>query len=487
MSAAMMKELRRTSVVVLVMIASLFVSTSIIQVVSNEELRDHPRNSRTFYANMSVNRGPILVEGNPIAYSTPIDGPIAYQRVYENGALYAPITGYLTIGQGNTGLESELNNYLTGATGGQFFDQVTAVLTGQKPQGAAVETTILASVQQAAWDALGDHDGAVLAWDPKTGRILAMVSKPSYDPNTLAVHDTGAVIATYDSLIADPGDPLINRTMNGDLDPPGSVFKLVVAAAALENGYSADSTVPNPSVLELPQSDSVIYNHSRGRCGSGEVVTIFDAIRLSCNIPMAELGQQLTYRTIRDQALAFGFDESVAVPMASTPSIYPRVLDEPRTMLSAFGQADVRASPLQMAMVAGAIANQGTLMRPNLVEAIISPDQTTLQGFEPETFGQPISAGTARALTAMMVASVDNGAASDAAIPGLSVAGKTGTAENGPDDPYSLWFVGFAPADDPRVVVAVVVRDGGGLGQSGSGAAVAAPIGRAVIEAVMAR
>ncbi|HWL59607.1 MAG TPA: penicillin-binding transpeptidase domain-containing protein [Microbacteriaceae bacterium] len=483
----MMKELRRTSVVVLVMIASLFVSTSIIQVVSAEELRDHPRNSRTFYANLSVNRGPILVEGTPVAYSVPIDGPIAYQRVYDNGALYAPVTGYLTIGQGNTGLEAEMNSYLTGSTGGQFFDQVSAVLTGQKPQGAAVETTILASVQQAAWDALGDYEGAVIALDPQTNKILAMVSKPTFDPNTLAVHDTTAVINQYNALLDDPMDPLINRTMNGDLDPPGSVFKLVTAAAALEAGYPPEYTLPNPAVLDLPQTDHVVYNHSRGRCGVGETVTIFDAVRLSCNIPMAELGQQLTYRTIRDQAVAFGFDESVGVPMASTPSVYPRVLDEPRTMLSAFGQGDVRASPLQMAMIASAIANGGTMMQPSLVEAVVSPDQTTLQRFEPEPIGQPISTGTARALTAMMVASVESGAASDAAIPGLAVAGKTGTAENGPDEPYSLWFVGFAPADNPRVAVAVVVQDGGALGQTGSGAAIAAPIGKAVIEAVMAR
>src|SRR5690606_19809801 len=201
----------------------------------------------------------------------------------------------------------------------------------------------------------------------------------------------------YNQLLADADDPLINRTMNGDLDPPGSVFKLVTAAAALESGRSADATLPNPSVLDLPQTDHVVYNHSRGRCGVGETVTIFDAVRLSCNIPMAELGQQLTYRTIRDQAVAFGFDESVGVPMASTPSVYPRVLDEPRTMLSAVGQDDVRASPLQMAMIAGAIANGGTMMQPNLVEAIVSPDQTTLQGFEPEPIGQPISTGTARA------------------------------------------------------------------------------------------
>lgn len=487
MSAAMNKELRRTSIVVLLMFLTLFVSTSVIQVVSADELRDDARNSRTFYANLSVNRGPILVDGVPIAESVASDGPIAYQRVYANGPLYSAVTGYMTIGQGNTGLEDALNAELTGTSGGQFFDQVRSILAGQEPQGAAVETTIDPVVQQAAWDALGDYTGAVIAYRPSTGEILAMVSKPTFDPNTLAVHDTDAVIELYNQLLNDPLDPLINRTLNGALDPPGSTFKLVVAAAALSNGYTPESTFANPSSLQLPESDSVITNHDLGTCGSGDTVTLADALRLSCNIPFAELGAELGYRTILEQAMAFGFNESVDVPMTSTPSVYPRVLDAPQTMLSAFGQSDVRASPLQMAMVAGAIANGGTLMQPTLVEAIIAADQTTLQSFEPTTIGQPISASVASQLTAMMVQNVSNGAATGAIIDGVDVAGKTGTAQNGDDEPYTLWFTGFAPAENPEVVVAVVVQDGGGLGQSGLSNRIAAPIGKAVMEAVLSR
>ncbi len=487
MSGAMTKELRRTSLAVLVMFLSLFVSISIIQVVSADELRDDPRNSRTFYADMSANRGPILVDGVPIAESIPVDGPIAYQRVYANGPLYAAVTGYMTIGQGNTGLEAEFNRELSGTTGGQFFDQVRAILSGQTPQGAAVETTIDPVAQQAAWDALGDYTGAVIAIRPATGEILAMVSKPGFDPNALAVHDTDAVIALYEQLLADPGEPLINRTMNGALDPPGSTFKLVVAAAALKAGFTPDSTFPNPASLQLPQSDVVIYNSDRGTCGGGDTVTLADALRLSCNIPFAELGLQLGYKKILEQAMAFGFNESVDVPMTSTPSVYPRVLDDPQTMMSAFGQSDVRASPLQMAMISAAIGNQGVLMQPTLVEAIINADQTTLRTLQPTSLGQPVSQQDAAALVAMMVANVDSGAASGAAIDGVDVAGKTGTAQNGEDEPYTFWFTGFAPADNPQVAVAVVIQDGGGLGQSGTSNGIAAPIGKAVMEAVLSR
>jgi peptidoglycan glycosyltransferase len=484
----MIKELRRVSVIVLVMFLSLFVSASVIQVVSADTLRADGRNVRTLYASYSAERGPILVNGVPVAYSTPVDDEFSFLRVYPEGPLYAPVTGYLTLNQGNTGLESALNDYLSGTSNQQFFDQVNAIVTGQNPRGAAVETTIDPVVQQAAWDALGDYQGAVIALDPKTGAILAMVSKPSFDPNGLAVHDTRAVIDLYEQLLNDPLDPLFNRTMAGNLNPPGSTFKLVTTAAALESGrYTAASTFPNLVELPLPQSNSVITNHDGGACGPGEQTTLADALRLSCNIPMAELGAQLGVQALREQANRFGFNESIEVPLVSTPSIYPRALDAPQTMLSAFGQSDVRASPLQMAMVSMAIANSGTLMHPNLVESVIAPDQSELLRVEPQVFGQAISQQTAATLTEMMVAAVSNGASTGASIESVTVAGKTGTAENGADDPYTLWFTGFAPAEDPQVVVAVVIENGGGLGQSGSSNRIPAPIGRQVIEAVLFR
>ncbi|MCU1412251.1 MAG: penicillin-binding protein 2 [Rhodoglobus sp.] len=484
----MNKELKRVSTVVLLMFISLFLSSTIIQVVAADGLKADGRNARTLYASYSAERGPILVDGQPIAYSTPSGDDYKFQRVYTNGPLYAPITGYLTLNQGNTGLESELNDYLSGTSNDQFFDQINAIITGQTPKGASVELTIDPVVQQAAWDALGDYQGAVIAIRPKTGEIIAMVSKPTFDPNTLAVHDTAAVIAQYNALLDDPTGPLFNRTLEGALDPPGSTFKLVVASAALESGqFTPESAFPNPASLQLPQTDFSISNADGRTCGPGETATIATAIRLSCNIPFAQLGAALGSKAIRDQANKFGFNESVSVPLASTPSVYPRALDEPQTMLSAFGQSSVRASPLQMAMVSMAIANSGTLMKPNLVESITAPDLTTIQSFQPEQFGQPISQATAAAITQMMVDSVASGAASNARIDGVTVAGKTGTAQNGEGEPYTLWFTGFAPAEDPDVVVAVVVQNGGGLGQNGTSSGISAPIGRKVLEAVLSR
>jgi peptidoglycan glycosyltransferase len=484
----MNRQLKRVSAVVLLMFLALFGSSTVIQVAAADSLRNDPRNARTLYESYSAERGPILVAGQPIASSVPTNDEYKFQRVYASGPLYAPVTGYFTLNQGNTGIEGALNTVLSGTSSSQFLDQVNALLTGQNPKGAAVELTIDPKVQQAAWDALGDLQGAVIAINPKTGAILAMVSKPSFDPNALAVHDTSSVISTYNTLLNDPTGPLFNRTLAGALDPPGSTFKLVVASAALESGkYTADSSFPNVSRLTLPETNSVVSNATGGTCGDGDTVTIATALRLSCNIPFAELGQQLGTIAIRDQANKFGFNSSVSVPLESTPSAYPRGLDAPQTMLSAFGQSSVRASPLQMAMVSMAIANGGVIMQPNLVQSVVAPDLSPLQSFTPTQYGRAISAQTAATMTQLMIANVTNGVASAATIDGVDVAGKTGTAQNGEGEPYSLWFTGFAPANDPQVVVAVVVQNGGGLGQNGTSSGISAPIGRKVLEAVLGK
>ena len=321
----MNKELRRVSIVVLIMFLALFGSTTIIQVFQQDNLKSDGRNVRTLYASFSAERGSILVAGQPIATSVATDDEYKYQRQYANGALYSAVTGYFTLNQGNTGLESSLNDYLSGTANEQFLAQLNAILTGQNPKGASVETTIDPVVQQAAWDALGNYQGAVVALNPKTGAILAMVSKPTFDPNTLAVHDSAQVISTYKQLLADSGDPLINRAISGSLNPPGSTFKLVVSSAALESGnYTPDSPFPNPPSLQLPQSSTVITNAEGGSCGGGDTATIATALRLSCNIPFAQLGLALGYNTISEQAKKYGFgDDTLRIPMKVTPSVYP--------------------------------------------------------------------------------------------------------------------------------------------------------------------
>jgi peptidoglycan glycosyltransferase len=471
----MNKELRRVSMVVLLMFVALFASSSFIQVITADSLNADGRNVRTLYDSYSAERGPILVDGVAIAESTPIDDQYKYQRSYTQAELYANVTGYFTLNQSNPGIEGAMNDYLSGTADAQFLDNLTSIVTGQDPKGAAVELTLDPVVQQAAYDALGD--------------IIAMVSKPSYDPNLLAVHDYDTFAAAYDTLTSDPTRPLVNRAIGGDLYHPGSVFKVIMAAAAIDSGeFTADSTFPNPASLTLPGTSSVITNSSGGACGAGDEASIATALRLSCNIPMAELGEALGADTIDDYASRFGFGDDLDIPLSVTPSIYP--IDEigndvSKLMLSSFGQSDDRVTPLQIAMVSAAVANGGVLMKPNLVESIIAPDLTELKSFQPEVYNTPISADTATKLTQMMVAGVSDGAASNARINGVDVAGKTGTAENGSNDPYTLWFTGFAPADDPEVAVAVVVENGGGLGQSGFGNSVAAPIAKKVLEAVL--
>jgi len=483
------KQLRRVTVLVLLMFLTLFGSTTIIQVLQQDNLKADSRNVRTLYASYSAERGPILVAGQPIAQSVPSSDAYKYQRQYTNGPLYSAVTGYFTLNQGNTGIEGALNDYLSGTANQQFLGQLNAILTGQNPKGAAIETTIDPVVQQAAWDALGDLQGAVVALNPKTGAILAMVSKPTFDPNSLAVHDSKQVIATYKQLLASAGDPLINRTIAGSLNPPGSTFKLVVASAALANGYTPDSEFPNPSRLQLTGTNTFISNSEGGSCGGGATASIATALRLSCNIPFAQLGQALTYDKVSAQARAFGFgDDGLRIPMKVTPSVYPQTTDDAQQELSSFGQGNDRVTPLQMAMVSAAIANGGTLMTPTLIDSITAPDLSVLKKLTPTTYGQAVSSTVAATMTQLMVNNVANGVASNARISGVDVAGKTGTAQNGEGkEPYTLWFTGFAPANDPQIAVAVVVENGGGRGQSLVGNTIAAPIAKKVIEAVLSR
>jgi peptidoglycan glycosyltransferase len=315
-----------------------------------------------------------------------------------------------------------------------------------------------------------------------------LVSKPSFDANVLTEQDFDAYRDSFEILEQDASQPLINRAIAGDMNPPGSVFKLVVAAAAIESGeYTAESQIPNPSLYTLPGTTTQIRNSGGSNCGGGESVSLEFALARSCNIPFAQVGISLGDDRIRAQAELFGFNSQLSIPLQASASTYPSELDGPQTALSAFGQFDVRATPLQIAMVASAIANQGVLLQPQLISRIVASNLNVLSEPAPRVFSSPISRETAALLTRMMVTSVTSGAASNASIDGVTVAGKTGTAENGDDQPYTLWFTGFAPATDPKIVVAVVIENGGGLGQNGSGNQLAAPIGRELMRNWLAR
>jgi peptidoglycan glycosyltransferase len=484
----MTKELRRLSIVMLFMFLSLFVATSWIQVVDADALAQHDENRRTRLDSYEIQRGSIIVDGVAIASSVPSDDTYQFQRVYTDAAMWETVTGYFNPAlQSATGIEDALNSDLSGTGSNAFFSEIERIVSGQPQTGFSVELTLDAAAQKAAYDALQGLQGAVVAIEPATGRILAMVSTPGFDTNLLASHDADAANAAYDQLVADPSNPLYNRAIAGSLNPPGSTFKILVAAAAFATGeWTPESTLPNPARYQLPGSDDTVSNAWGGACGGGDTVTIAEALRLSCNIPMAELAVQLGDDTIRETAEKFGFNQSFSTPLESTPSVYPRALNDPQTALTGFGQGQVTSTPLQIAMVAAGLANDGVVMNPRLVDSVIANDLSVVRSYEDTEFNRAVDADVADEVTAAMVASVATGAAQGARIDGVDVAGKTGTAENG-SKPYTLWFTGFAPANDPKVAVAVVVENGGGQGQSGSGDTIAAPIAKKVIEAVLGR
>ncbi|GEL96091.1 peptidoglycan D,D-transpeptidase FtsI family protein [Cellulomonas composti] len=475
--------LRRLATVMLVMFVALMGASTWVQYVKAPELNSDSRNVRTLYREYGNARGPIVVAGDAVAQSVKVDDSYGYQRTYSDGDTYSAVTGFYSIVHGSTQLEHAANDALTGRGDQLFFTRLRDLITGRKPEGAAVETTILPAAQRAAREGLGDQQGAVVAIEPSTGRILALVSTPGFDPNALATHDVAAASSAYTQLAGADGNPLrSNATL--ETYPPGSTFKLVTAATALENGYTADTEIPAPTVLDLPQSSATIGNFGGGGCGS-DPITIAEALRVSCNTAFGQLGMDLGDDAIREQAEKFGFDSGLTIPMDVVKSVFPADLNAPQTAQSAIGQFDVRATPMQMAMVAAAIANDGVLMKPYTVDRVRAADLSVVSTTEPSVLSRAVSASTAQQLTDMMLGVVNSGTGTAAQISGVQVAGKTGTAQTTEGAAPHAWFTAFAPADNPQVAVAVIVEHGGNAGNEATGGRIAAPIARAVIEAVL--
>ncbi len=491
----MNKQLKALSRTVFGMFIVLFFSVTMIQFVSADDLRDNELNQRSIKNSSKIERGSILVEGNPIAFSAPTDDEYRFIRQYADGELYAPVTGYFSRRQGMTGLEGAMNQDLSGLSGAQFFTRLMRTMTGEEPQGNSVETTLDASLQAATAEAMSEFKGAAVVMEPDTGKILAMVSRPSYDPNLLSSNNDADVIANYDQLNQDPNNPLFNRTIGGDLYHPGSTYKLLTAAAAIENGTATpSSTFANPTALPLPGTSHEIKNNWSGACGSGVQTTLMQAMTMSCNIPIAELAMSMDRDAIPKMARAFGFEQDLSIPLEVTPSVAPNPADDAQAAISSIGQLDVRATPLQMAMVSAGIANDGIVMAPYLVDRIITPDLRTEREYEPTEFSQPISKATAAAMQSMMENGVNaaEGAASGARIEGARIGGKTGTAENGLDEngdqlPFTLWYTGYAFLGDKQVAIAVVIEDGGGeaYGFAGTSSDLPVRVGKQIMEAVL--
>jgi len=473
-----------------------FAQVNYIQVFAADRIAEDPANAqRQLIAEYKVDRGSILAaDGTTVlASSRKSPGALRFQRRYPHGELYAHETGFYSFVFGRTELEQSFNDFLTGDAAELLPQTLTDLVLGRPKQGATIVTTLVPEIQEAAAAAALAEAGdvAIAAIDPATGDVLALVSEPTYDPNPLASQDPKVVRDSWDELNADPEKPLLSRASD-ELFPPGSTFKLVTASAALENGFGPESLWPNPNELDLPLTDATIENFGGSTCSGGSQITLADALRQSCNVVFGAVGLELGAEKLAEQARAYGFtaeagEDLVPFDIPWTSGVFPAPETfegrDPAVAISAIGQQDVAANPLQMGLVAAAIANDGVEMQPRLVTEARDPSGRVIAEFQAREFSRPLSPENAAALTQMMVGVVEGGTGTAAQIPGVTVAGKTGTAQHGEGEDPHAWFVCFAPAESPRIAVAVIVLDGGSLGSEATGGQVAAPIARAVLEA----
>ena len=455
------------------------------QVIVGPDYRDDPRNVRVATSQSGRERGTIITaDGVVVAESTadPVD-PLVFRRSYPEGLLYSHTVGYTTLLFGSQGLESTRSEDLVSYRDATISGVLSAVFGGDvRPRG--LRLTLEHDLQTVARQALGDQRGAVVALDPTTGAILAMVSTPEFDPNTLTGSDAGPAGT---ALEEDPAEPLLNRATAASY-PPGSTFKVITTAAALETGVaSAGTPFPNPVELELPGSTATISNFDGRACGGDAEVPLSQAFTSSCNTIFAMIGMSLGAESLVGTAESFGFNAEIPIEVRSISSTIPAAesfeFDLPGLAQTAIGQRDVLATPLEMALTAAAVANNGEMMVPYVVQEVFNSEGVVEESAEPELWLRAISPATATALTGLMESVVTSGTGRRASVPGVRIAGKTGTAEV-PDAAPHAWFIGFGPVAAepgvPQIAIAVLVESGGDAGEAATGGTVAAPIAQMV-------
>lgn len=474
-------QIRRISFIMALALVTLLGNLAATQVLQADSLRLRQDNTRLLLEEYGRERGAIVVDGVAVAKSVETSGTLAYERRYPGGPAFAPATGFYSLVYGATGIERLYSPILSGRDDRLIVDRLQQLLAGKQPKGGVVTLTLRADMQRAAYEALAGRPGAVVALDAATGEILTLVSSPSYDPTVISQNNPAKVRAAYTELLGSPLEPMMNRPLTQSL-PPGSTFKLVVAAAALESGrFTAESVLPGPAAIQLPNSTKKLRNWQLGPCSKSGKVTLRRALEVSCNTAFAWLGMQLGADALERQARAFGFNDSFAVPLVAAASVFPASLDEAQTAMASIGQFDVRATALQMAMVTGAISNNGNLMAPRLVRNVMSADLAVIESTSPTTLRTALSQANAASLLDMMRTVVTNGTASSGLIDGIKVGAKTGTAESGTDALPHAWFVATGEYQGRTIVVAVVVENGGGV-QEVSGNRIAGPIAAEVLK-----
>jgi len=477
---------RRVALAVMTMIMLLMANLTYVQVIKADDYRGDVRNQRVLFAEYSRERGQISAGGQVLANSVEVRDR-EFERRYPDGEVYAAVTGYFSRIYGSTGIERAATEVLNGSDDALFVRRLSDLVTGRDLSGGNVVLTIDPAMQQAAFDQLDSKGfaGAVVALRPQTGEILTMVSTPSYDPTELAGSDIASVQAAW-ARFNDAAPPvLVNRAIQ-ETYPPGSTFKVVGAAAALSTGFTPESQLTAASSITLTDTNTDLQNFATTPCGAGQTASLRDALARSCNTAFAELAAQLGEDTLRQQAEAFGItpDATIGVPMSVAPSVIGDIPSTAALQQSGIGQRDVRLTPMQNAVVAATIANDGLRMKPYLVKEVQAPDLGVVDTTDPDRQGQAVDVGVARTLTNLMIGSENR--TSGGRIPGVQIASKTGTAEHGVDPkttPPHNWYIAFAPAEDPQIAVAVLVEDGGDRNLEATGGSRAAPIGRAVIAA----
>jgi len=472
----MNREIKILLWVFVIILLAIVVNLSWVQIFGASKIQNNGFNKRRLVEEYAIQRGDILSADRQVAARSVDTGTeYKYQREYPLGPLFADLTGYDSWKYGRTGLEERYNADLLGRGSELTFRSLGNKLLGSSKKGNTIAITVDSSVQQRATEALGNQKGAVVAMDPKTGAILGMVTSPTYNPNVAVPGKANDNQAQWDALNADPNKPLFDRAING-LYPPGSSFKVVTGAAALDQGVVTPDT-PFDCTGKLVVNGYTIYDFNKKTHGN---LTFAQALVVSCNITFAQVGLRLGAPALVDYSQMFGFNKPIPFDLPTTASHIQeaKTMDQVALASAAFGQGQDLATPLQMACVASTVANGGVMMRPYAVDQVQDYNGKIISEAAPKKIRQVVDQQTAATLTDIMVQVVARGTGTAAQIDGVRVAGKTGTAEVADGEPQA-WFICFAPADDPRVAVAVVVEHGG------EGGVTAAPIARKVLETAL--
>ncbi len=483
----MNRPIRRVGYAVTVLILLLVAQLTYLQVVDANNLAKNPKNVRGALKEYNRARGKILTaDGQIVAESVPTTGDFKYLRQYPQVGLFAHVAGYQSFVNlvGSSGVEASYNKVLTGQDTSLQLGNIGNALSGKSDTNDVV-LSLTESAQKAAADALGDRKGSVVALDVQTGGVLAMYSNPTFNPNGLSVHDTQVVQNTFNEINSGD-DPALQRSYR-DRYPPGSTFKVVTSKSAIETGKATPDAPVFPVLngFAIPGTNTTLGNFGNEACGG----TLTESLINSCNATFAALGYEMgnAFAPAMQQC---GINNTPPIDLepGAVESVGPTVgADQARFALAGIGQGDVRASPLQMALIAEGIANGGVIKEPHVVQEIRNSAGKTVRTIGSKDWTTCMAPTTAAALTNMMVQVVQQGTGTAAQIDGVTVAGKTGTAETGVDgeSPHA-WFIAFAPANAPRYAVAVIVEHAGNYSSDATGGAVAAPIARDMLENLLA-